>query len=129
MFEIIEKILGAKKMYKQTIIMRADLNMGKGKLCAQASHASVLSYEKAKQTHKEIAKEWFQFGMMKIVLKVSSEAELLEYYQKAKTYGIPCELVRDAGHTQVDPGSVTCFAAGPFDEKKLDELFGKLKLL
>lgn len=114
---------------KQTIVMRADLQMTKGKLCAQASHASILSYEKAKQTEPEIAQEWFRFGMMKIVLKVNSEAELLEYYQKAKTYGIPCELVRDAGHTQVEAGSITCFAAGPFEEKKLDEIFGKLKLL
>jgi PTH2 family peptidyl-tRNA hydrolase len=116
-------------MYKQTIVMRNDLKMGKGKLCAQASHASILAYEKAKQKQPEIAHEWFKFGMGKIVLKVNSEEELLEYYHKAKTYAIPCELVRDAGHTQVEPGSITCFAAGPFDEKKLDELFGKLKLL
>ena len=109
--------------------MRGDLAMGKGKLVAQGSHASVLAYEKARQMEPEIARAWFSFGMKKITLKVGSEEELLENYNKAKTHGIPCELVKDAGHTQVDPGTITCFAAGPADEKKLDELFGKLKLL
>jgi len=66
---------------------------------------------------------------MKIVLKVQSEAELLEYFQTAKAAGIPCEIIRDAGHTQLEPGTLTCFGAGPWDELELDALFGKLKLL
>ncbi|MBI5223878.1 peptidyl-tRNA hydrolase [Candidatus Micrarchaeota archaeon] len=116
-------------MFKQVIVMRADLSMGKGKLVAQGSHASVLAYEKTRHTHPQIARDWFSLGMMKVTLKVNGESELLEYYNKAKTYGIPCELVRDAGHTQVEPNTITCFAAGPFDEKALDLIFGKLKLL
>jgi PTH2 family peptidyl-tRNA hydrolase len=96
-------------MYKQTIVMRADLNMGRGKIAAQCSHSSLTAYER--------------------VLKVGSEQELFEYFQKAKDAGIPVELIRDAGHTQIEPGTVTCFAAGPWDEKQLDAIFGELKLL
>lgn len=116
-------------MYKQIIVIRADLQLGKGKIGAQCSHASLAAYEKVRKHHSEISKEWGNHGMMKVVLKVQSEKELLEYFQRAKDVGIPCELIRDAGHTQIDPGTITCFGAGPWSEEELDEIFGKLKLL
>ena len=116
-------------MYKQTIIVRSDLEMGKGKIAAQVSHASLSAYKKVSRIEPDIANEWEEEGQKKVVLKVGSEKELLEYFQKGKDAGIPCELIRDAGHTQIEPGSVTCFGAGPWDEKELDAIFGKLKLL
>lgn len=116
-------------MFKQTIVMRADLQMGKGKLAAQSSHASLGAYKKVSRSNPEIARKWEDEGQKKVVLKVVSEAELFEYFQKGKDAGIPCELIRDAGHTQLEPGTATCFAAGPWDEKELDSVFGKLKLL
>jgi len=116
-------------MYKQTIVIRADLKMGKGKIGGQCSHASVSAYERIRKSHPDIAREWFMQNQKKIVLKVESEEELLEYFQKGKEAGIPCELIRDAGHTQLEPGTITCFGAGPWDEDELDRLFGKLKLL
>ncbi len=116
-------------MYKQTIVVRADLQMGKGKLAAQSSHASLGAYKRVARDAPEVARAWEMEGQKKVVLKVGSEAELLEYYTKGKAAGIPCELIRDAGHTQVEPGTLTCFAAGPWDERELDALYGKLKLL
>lgn len=116
-------------MYKQTIVVRADLKMGKGKLAAQSSHASLSAYKKTAKSNPDVARSWEEEGQKKVVLKVSSEAELLEYYNKGKAAGIPCELIRDAGHTQLEPGTLTCFAAGPWDERELDSVFGKLKLL
>jgi len=38
-------------------------------------------------------------------------------------------LVRDAGHTQVEPGSVTVLGMGPDLNWKLDQITGSLKLL
>jgi len=116
-------------MYKQTIVIRNDLGMGKGKLVAQGSHASLDAYEKIQRSHPEVAKAWKMTGMKKVVLKVQSEEELLDYFQRGKDAGIPCSLIRDAGHTQLEPGSITCFGAGPWDEEELDAVFGKLKLL
>jgi PTH2 family peptidyl-tRNA hydrolase len=116
-------------MYKQAIIIRADLQMGKGKLAAQVSHASLSTYKKVEKSNSAIAKAWEAEGQKKIVLKVASESELMEYFKLAKQAGIPCELIHDAGHTQVEPGTATCFGAGPWDEKELDKIFGKLKLL
>jgi PTH2 family peptidyl-tRNA hydrolase len=116
-------------MYKQIIVMRADLKMGKGKLAAQSSHASLGAYKSVMRSHPDVARAWEQEGQMKVVLKVNGESELLEYYNKGKAAGIPCELIRDAGHTQVEPGTLTCFAAGPWKENELDAIFGALKLL
>lgn len=116
-------------MYKQIIVVRSDLGMGKGKIAAQSSHASLIAYETVKRKNPEIARKWFEEGQKKIVVKVKSEEELLRYFNKAKENNIPCELVRDAGHTQIEAGTITCFAAGPWDEKELDRIFGELKLL
>jgi PTH2 family peptidyl-tRNA hydrolase len=116
-------------MYKQTIVIRADLKMGRGKIAAQSSHASLDAYEKVQKNYPDIAKDWKFTGMKKVVLKVQSEEELLEYFQRGKDAGIPCSLIRDAGHTQLEPGTLTCFGAGPFDEDELDAVYGKLKLL
>ena len=114
---------------KQAIIIRSDLKMGKGKLAAQSSHASLSAYKKVLKSNPDIVRAWETEGQMKVVLKVGSEEELLECYNKGKAAGIPCELIRDAGHTQVEPGTITCFAAGPWKENELDAVFGKLKLL
>jgi PTH2 family peptidyl-tRNA hydrolase len=103
--------------------------MGRGKTAAQSSHASLGAYKKVSKSHPDIARSWEQEGQMKVVLKVNSEEELLEYYNKGKAAGIPVELIRDAGHTQLEPGTLTCFAAGPWDENELDAIYGKLKLL
>ncbi|VVC04568.1 Peptidyl-tRNA hydrolase [Candidatus Bilamarchaeum dharawalense] len=116
-------------MYKQTIVVRADLKMGRGKLAAQSSHASLSAYKKVSKSNPEIIKAWEMEGQKKVVLKVNGEAELFEFFQKGKDAGIPCEIIRDAGATQLEPGTYTCFGAGPWDEKTLDQIFGKLKLL
>lgn len=113
---------------KQAIIVRSDLGMGKGKFAAQSSHASLSAYNIARARDREAAREWEEEGQKKIVLKVAGEGELLGLYEKAKR-NVPCALIRDAGHTQLEPGTVTCFGAGPADEKVLDALFGHLKLL
>ena len=116
-------------MIKQVIVIRVDLKIGKGKQAGQCAHASVSAYEKVRKSYSEIARQWFEENQKKIILKVQSEAELLDYFEQGKRAGIPCELIRDAGHTQLEPGTITCFGAGPWDEEELDKVFGKLKLL
>lgn len=116
-------------MYKQAIVVRADLQMGKGKLAAQASHASLTSFRLVSMKYPDIARAWENMGQMKIVLKVKDEDELMEMLRRVHEAGIPAELIRDAGHTQVEPNTITCFGAGPWDEKEIDKVLGKLKLL
>jgi len=116
-------------MYKQAIVVRKDLKLSAGKIASQSSHASVSSYKLVRKNYPKIADTWEKRGQKKIVLKVSSESELLEYFQKTKDAEIPCELIRDAGHTQIEPGTITCFGIGPWDEEEIDKIVGKLKLL
>ncbi len=111
---------------KQVIVVRTDLKMGKGKLAAQVAHASIAAFLKAGFFVK---KKWLGQGMKKVVLKVESEKELLELYEKARKKKLPCALIKDAGLTQLEPGSITALAIGPAEEKKIDEITGHLRLL
>lgn len=113
---------------KQVIIIRSDLDLGKGKIASQVAHASLSSYRKAELADKWVARRWEAEGQKKVVLKVGSEGELLQLYERMKRE-IPCALIRDAGHTQVEPGTITCFGAGPADEAKIDKYTKELKLL
>lgn len=117
-----------KMNFKQALVVRTDIGMGKGKTAAQASHASLLAVEKTMQKHPEWVNEWKKTGQTKIVLKVNSEKELLDLFESTKKM-LPSALVKDAGHTQVHSGTITCLGIGPAPENKLDQFTGKLKLL
>ncbi len=112
--------------YKQVILVRQDLKLPKGKLAAQAAHASV---EAVLKSDKKIVTAWHDSGMAKIVLKVKNETELVYYLQKAKQEGLIAALITDAGHTVVAPGTKTCVGIGPGREEKIDGVTGALKLL
>ncbi len=110
---------------KQAIIVRKDLKMGQGKIATQSAHASIMAMEK---TDKKIVDEWKAQGMKKIVLKVGSEQELLELFNRAKRE-LPCALIKDAGLTQIESGSSTALGIGPAEESKIDKFTKELKLL
>lgn len=111
---------------KQAIVLRADLELGRGKLVVQGSHASLAAYLKADEGARG---EWEAGGQKKIVLKVGSEKELLEYFQRCKDAGLKPALIKDAGHTQIPAGTITGFGVGPADEAEIDSILGELKLL
>ena len=115
--------------YKQAIVLRADLGMGKGKLVAQGCHASIDAFEKASASKPDWVAEWRQGGCRKVAVKVSSERELVEIFMRAKKVKLPCSLITDAGHTQVEPGSKTAVAIGPAPETEINSITDKLKLL
>lgn len=110
---------------KQAIVARADLGMGEGKLAAQVAHAALQAYEDADGSAQ---REWKGGGQKKIVLQANSESELFELNEKARMAGLPHALVRDAGHTQLEPGTATTVAIGPASEKAVDQVTGDLSL-
>lgn len=109
---------------KQAIVVRHDLNMPRGKLAAQVSHASV---EAALKSDKAIVDAWQKQGMKKIVLRAESLDELLELKKKASTNSLKSALIKDAGHTVLEPGTVTCLGIGPDSEDRIDKVTGHLK--
>jgi len=112
--------------YKQVILVREDLKLDKGKMAAQVAHASV---EAALRSDKEIIKNWRAKGMKKVVLKVKNKEELFKYKEIAKNNNLKTALITDAGRTAIEPGTKTCLAIGPDEEKKIDEVTGSLKMM
>ena len=112
--------------YKQVILARQDLKLPKGKLSAQCSHASV---DCVLNSDKKIVEKWKQQGGKKVVLKVADEKELLKYMSIAENEGLKVALIKDAGYTVLEPGTITCLGIGPDLEEKIDEVTGKLKMV
>ena len=113
---------------KQVIIIRTDLDMGKGKIAAQVGHACVLGAEHVRKSNPEWFSEWWE-GQEKVVLKVANLKELEQVKQDAIEFGMPWSEVTDAGRTQIAPGTTTCISIGPAPEEKIDAITGDLKLL
>lgn len=113
---------------KQAIIFRSDLKIGKGKIAAHAAHAAIAGYEKVMNKNPEVVEKWLEEGQRKIVLKVKDEKELLEIFGKVKRE-IPSSIIKDAGLTQVEPGTIICIVVGPWEDEEIDNWTKDLKLL
>ena len=129
---------------KQVIVMRKDLNMRKGKIAAQAAHASskvILDMMPVTIDGDSISRTitmqagspldlWLNGNFKKICLGIESEEELLNIVSQAKNAGLPVALILDSGLTEF--GGVptyTCCAIGPELPEKIDPITGQLKPL
>lgn len=115
--------------FKMAIIVRSDLNMSPGKIAAQACHACLESYEKARRRRDEFWKIWRKEGAKKVILKVDSLEELIELEKKAKGLRLPYALIVDKGLTEIPPGTPTALGIGPSLSKLIDKVTGHLPLL
>ena len=119
--------------------------MRKGKIAAQAAHASMgILLNMCEETEDPYFKiNFFRFGVerdsafhkwltgrfTKICVYVDCESDLLDIYQKAHQAKLPCSLIRDAGLTEF--GGVptyTCVGIGPAEPEKIDQITGHLPL-
>ncbi|MBO0824810.1 MAG: peptidyl-tRNA hydrolase [Actinobacteria bacterium] len=112
---------------KLTLVVRADLGMGRGKIAAQAAHAAVAAVLANLDTPDFQA--WLGDGQPKVVLRVGSEEQLQEIAEKAAAAGLPVQVIHDAGRTQVTEGTPTCCAVGPAAGSRIDAVTGELSLL
>ncbi|KAG7206131.1 hypothetical protein KM043_003523 [Ampulex compressa] len=117
----------ATDYFKLILVIRTDLNMGKGKVAAQCAHAAVAAYKKARK-HEDILQAWETCGQAKITVKVDSEDMLLRVSHHAKSLGLLTYIVHDAGHTQIPAGSKTVCGIGPGPATLIDKVTGHLKL-
>ncbi|MGB9635961.1 MAG: peptidyl-tRNA hydrolase Pth2 [Thermoplasmata archaeon] len=116
-------------MYKQVIVVRRDLRLSKGKLAVQVAHAAVTAAEYGRKEQKEWFELWFNEGQKKVVVEVENLEMLISCYELAKKEGIPSALIKDAGLTEIPPGTITCVGIGPAPSELVDRITGKLKLL
>lgn len=119
--------------YKQAILIRTDLGMSRGKMCAQVAHAALEAARKVRKKDevlkREISKKWREQGMKKVVLKVRSKPKLFHYKDLAERSSISTSVVKDAGKTEIPGGSYTALGIGPDEAKKINKISGELKTL
>jgi PTH2 family peptidyl-tRNA hydrolase len=136
---------------KQIIAIRKDLNMRKGKIAAQASHASMsfltknmailtdYDYDHMVGTkygdvsfgpHALEIEHWLNHSFRKICVYVNSEQELDDLHQKALDAGLISHMIIDNGATEFNGvPTKTCLAIGPHDDTKFKGLTDHLPLL
>ncbi|KAJ5983593.1 peptidyl-tRNA hydrolase 2 [Penicillium waksmanii] len=115
---------------KMVLVIRTDLGMTKGKMAAQASHASLSCYKYSKEHQAEspILSRWERGGQAKIALQIKGEEELLLLQAQAMSLGLCARVIQDAGRTQIAAGSRTVLGIlGP--KSVVDGVTGHLKLL
>jgi PTH2 family peptidyl-tRNA hydrolase len=129
---------------KQVILVRTDLNMRKGKIAAQAAHASMgvllqmMKRHDLDQVEERVMyvrydsalREWLDGSFTKICLGVSSEEELVSLYEKAREQKLDACLIEDNGLTEFHGVKTkTCVAIGPDYPELIDKITKHLKLL
>lgn len=129
---------------KQMLVIRKDLGMRKGKMIAQAAHASMgavlpfLQQESGGSVEwmfewasgRRKVEEWLAGPFKKIAVSVDSLEELLAVEEAAKAAGCITCLITDRGLTEFGGvPTVTCLAVGPDTDEVLDPITGDLSLL
>ncbi len=115
--------------FKQVIVVRRDLDMGRGKVAVQVAHAAISAAEEARKRFTEWWDAWLREGQCKVAVRVDSKEEILELERKSRELRLPFALITDRGLTQIEPGTVTCLAIGPAPSSLVDTLTGGLNLL
>lgn len=79
-------------------------------------------------TDEEI--EWlFSESFTKIAVRVDSEAELMDIYNKAKAEGLEVHLITDSGKTVFNGvPTKTCLTIGPHEASRIDKITGHLEI-
>ncbi|KAA0002713.1 MAG: peptidyl-tRNA hydrolase [Thermoplasmata archaeon] len=113
-------------MYKM-VILTNDIPMSPGKLAAQVAHAAVECALKAAQKNPRIFQKWMEEGQKKVVLKADEE-EIFKIQREARSKKICTSLIKDAGMTELEPGTLTALAIGPAEEEKIDAITAHLPL-
>ncbi|OMO55033.1 Peptidyl-tRNA hydrolase, PTH2 [Corchorus capsularis] len=126
-FEI-EKLADILEDFKMVLVVRNDLKMGKGKIAAQCSHATLGLYKKLLHRAPKALDRWEMCAQPKVVVKIDSEEDMLVLQERAKSLNLPTHITIDAGRTQIAPNSRTVMAIlGPIE--MVDDVTGGLKLL
>lgn len=124
-----ERNLQFTKDLKMVMVVRTDLKMGHGKVAAQCCHACLGLYKILLKKDIPRLQAWENSNYKKVVLKCTTEQEMLQIASSAKLKDLDYYIVRDAGLTQIIPGSKTVLSIGPAMESELKDVTNHLKLL
>ena len=111
------------------LVTRADLNLPKGKLAAQCGHAVSECVLKASSKDSRMLDRYLREGARKIVVSAPHLEGLRRIYGEAAESGIISCMVKDAGHTEIPPGTVTVVGLGPGKRSDIDSITSSLPLV
>ena len=83
------------------VIIRTDLGMTKGKICAQAGHAVLGLYKEIMEDDPVLFAQWASLDFPQFTYSAGSAEALYEAAEKAKAVGMLAYVVHDAGRTQI----------------------------
>jgi len=113
---------------KQVIVMRKDLKMNRGKIAAQAAHASMLAY--LDNVNDPSVHEWLMRSFTKVTCRVDSLEALHEVLERRAVVermlgvNIPWSVITDEGRTTFKEPTRTCIAIGPVPNFILEHITG-----
>ena len=111
------------------LVTRADRNLSKGKLAAQCGHAVSECILKANSREPKTLKRYLSGGARKIVVAAPHLEGLKRIYGEAAESGLIAHMVKDAGHTEIPPGTVTVVGIGPGPRSSIDSITSSLPLV
>lgn len=110
-------------------LVRTDLGMGKGKIAAQVAHAAMRLGIRCQEHQPDVLHQYLDSGERKIVLKTNDVQDLVNVFQDLVDHDFPATIIEDAGHTQIEAGTMTVLGVGPARAADLEEFLGHFKLL
>lgn len=107
-------------------LINSDLKMGKGKICAQVGHAALSLW--LKNEKNPFLTLWEHQGRRTLAFSGTLQ-QIRDAEKEGARAGFITTHIRDAGRTQIAPGSMTCVAIGPLPFRTASSLFKNLKPL
>ena len=93
---------------KLALVVRTDLDLGRGKIAVQVAHAAVAATLASIRTADLVT--WLGDGQPKVVLRVGTAEQRQDIVRAAREAGLPAGAGPDAGRRQRSPGTLTCCA-------------------
>tara|TARA_B100000900_G_scaffold112983_1_gene94511 strand:+ start:9256 stop:9624 length:369 start_codon:yes stop_codon:yes gene_type:complete len=109
------------------LVARKDLNLSSGKLAVQCAHAATSCTLIAVKTEKRLFERWKNNGARKICLQVDDLQSLQMIAGQAQASNLITHIVKDSGHTEVPPGTITVVGIGPGPRRSIDVIVQDLK--
>ena len=74
-----------------------------------------------------MVQRWNESSSRKVCLAVEDESELEYFLELVQEASLPFAVIKDAGLTEVPPGTVTVLGVGPGSRHTMDSLFQSLR--
>lgn len=120
---------------QQYYIVKSDANMTLGKICTQVAHGAqmfILGYHNIcniqvpidtnRKLKKDITEQWLNGSFRKIFVKAKTKD-----FEKIKE-ALDVFVVRDAGLTEVEPGTETLIVTWPMHKSSAPKILQRLRL-